>query len=280
MQTTNSNAPRTTPAIVLALALLGALSFGGAQVWMLVRMAPGTVVPAEAFTAKSAPRSSDMRPENATTPAPGPGWEQLNTPQKLALYPLAPRWAVLSALQKRRWLAIAHSFPTLPEAEQTRLHARMTEWASLSAQQRSQARLNYAVTNKLAPDDKRAQWEAYQALSTEEKNRLAAAAVQRPMGAATAVRLASPRKLVKVPAATAASNNSANPPKIPATADLTLRSAPAAADANAPVVETAPIFTPKALPAPLPPLAPTSSPAPSPQPAQTMSPDMAAQYAN
>ncbi len=74
----------------------------------------------------------------------------------------------LSESQKRRWLALAQTFETLPPEEQEKLHNRMTEWSSLSARQRSQARLNYADAQRLAPNDKRAHWEAYQALSDEE----------------------------------------------------------------------------------------------------------------
>ena len=274
-------ARRTTPAFALALALLGGLTFCGFQVWQQVRMAPGTVVPAEAFTAPSSARSNDMRPEKVIALTPGPGWEQLDTSQKLALYPLAPRWAILSEMQKRRWLLIAKTFSTLPPTEQERLHNRMTDWASLSAQQRSQARLNYAVTNKLAPDNKRAQWEAYQALSTEEKNRLAAAATRRSTGAATAVRPVSPRKLVQVPAATAVTNQRANLPKIPATPDVVHAPTPPATEAKAPtpapVVETAPVSVPMAVPSPLPPLPPST---PAAETAPQLSPDAAAQYSH
>ena len=284
MQDFSPDSRRATPALVLALALLGALSFGGVQVWKQWRMAPGTVVPTEALTAKSSARSNDMRPESATAPPAGPGWEVLNTSQKLALYPLAPRWTVLSEQQKRSWLAIAQGFPDLPGAEQERLHNRMTDWASLSAQQRSQARLNYAVTQKLAPDNKRAQWEAYQALSEAERNRLAQAAARRTMGAATAVQPVAARKLAKVPAA--ANGNAANPPKIPTTPDWPphrSRDAGQAATVDASkrplVVETAPVNVPIATPVPLPPLSPPQPPAEAtPQPA--MSPDMASQYSH
>ena len=54
------------------------------------------------------------------------------------------------------------------------MHSRMTEWATLSPQQRTAARLNFAEAQKVAPADKRAKWEAYQALPPEEKKRLAA----------------------------------------------------------------------------------------------------------
>ena len=285
MQDFSPDSRRATPALVLALALLGALALGGAQVWKQWRMAPGTVVPTEALVAKSSARSNDMRPESATAPPAGPGWEALDTPQKLALYPLAPRWSVLSEQQKRSWLLIAQGFPALPAAEQERLHNRMTEWASLSAQQRSQARLNYAVTKKWAPDDKRTQWEAYQALSNAERSRLAQAAARRTMGAATAVHPVAPRKLVKVPAAT--NGNAANPPKIPTTPEWppyrgsdTGPAAPLDTSKRPLVVETAPVNVPMAVPVPLPPLAPSPPPPMDVTPQPEMSPDMASQYSH
>lgn len=229
-----SHTPSPTPAILLALALLGMMAAGGTQVVQQVRMAPGTIITAPVDDAPQT-RIPDARP-NGTAHAfrsEGPGWETLNTPQKLALYPLAGRWALLSTLQKRRWLALAQTFPALPEEEQARLHNRMTEWASLSAQQRNQARLNFAITNRLAPDDKRTQWDAYQALSDEDKRMLAARAAAKPQGAATALRPVSPKKLAKVPAAINAPGNPANPPKVPPPSHAPARiSAPSMAESR------------------------------------------------
>lgn len=289
MQASFSSARHSTPAFVLALVLLGALAFGGWKVWQQVRMAPGTAVAPGALEPMVLERSSDMRAGSSSALSRGPGWEQLDLPQKLALYPLAPRWASLGEQQKRQWLLIAQGFSRLPEAEQERLHNRMTEWASLSAQQRSQARLNYAATNRLAPDSKRAQWEAYQALSSEEKGRLAAAAAitaHRSLGAAPALRPVPARKLAKVPAATASTSGAANLPKIETRDDNRPRPAltpPRTADTRPVTVETAPVLVPSASPQPLPPLD-LSTPAPS-EPARNgrvepMQPDMASQYSH
>lgn len=279
------NARRSTPAFVLALALLGALGFGGWQASQQARMAPGTAVSLEALAAPTALRSSDMRPAHNSGLARGPGWEQLDTPQKLALYPLAPRWAMLGEQQKRQWLAIAQGFSRLPEAEQERLHLRMADWASLSAQQRSQARLNYAATNRLAPDSKRAQWEAYQALSSEEKNRLAAVAAatsRQSLGAAPPVRPVAPRKLARVPAATQNPTGAPNLPKITARDDARPRPAVPFALPPAPDnrVETAPVLVPSAAPQALPPLDTTAPSWPRSQPTEPMPPDMASQYSH
>ena len=280
-----ADAPPALPAYVLALALLGAFAAEGWQVLGQMRMAPGTVLPAGAEAAVAGPNNVRTPPGQGVPAAPqvetGPGWETLTTAQKLALYPLAERWALISEAQKRRWLALAATFSSLPEEEQAKFHDRMTDWANLSAQQRTQARLNYAVTNRLAPDDKRAQWEAYQALSDEEKRALAARAAPKPKGAATALHPVSPKKLAQVPAATQANPSRPNIPKIPPVLDLGAPriaapvapspTAPAASGAapqnpaSAAVVETAPISAPVAVPAALPPLGAASAEVP-PQP--------------
>ncbi|MDP4075152.1 DUF3106 domain-containing protein [Acidovorax sp. A1169] len=274
------DAPPPLPAIVLALALLGALTaFAVTVVVQQVGMAPATLLPSAA-TRPTPAAATALRPAGGATALPseglaevaaGPGWETLNTRQKLALYPLAERWSLISEVQKRRWLALAVNFPELPEEEQAKLHSRMTEWASLSAQQRSQARLNYASTNRLARDNKLAQWEAYQALTAEERDLLAATAPPNPQGAATALRPVSPRKLVQVPAATQANPLRPNAPKIPPVTDhgprlaMPIPAAMPAAEASASnpagpvVVETAPVAVPTAVPAALPPLAPAGS---------------------
>lgn len=271
--------------LVLASALLGVLAAYGTHVVQQVRMAPSTVLVAEALSAPPQ-AGKDLRNLEAVGVASGPPWGQLDAEQKRALQPLAARWGLLSEIQKRRWLALAQSFAALPETEQTKLHNRMTEWASLSAQQRNQARLNFATANKLAPENKRAQWEAYQALSDEEKRRLAAHAAPRPKGAATALHPVPARKLVQVPAATAKDANPLNPPKIPrqtATAQITPRPYPTVppqenktSTAAAPpvVVETAPVTVPSSpVIQALPPLAePVAPPTPA---AETVVPTLA-----
>jgi len=271
MHPSSPDASPALPAFVLALALLGVLAAVGGQVLVQMRMAPGTLLPAGAEAAVASPNNARTSTRPGTMAVPqvetGPGWETLTTPQKLALYPLAERWALISEAQKRRWLALAANFSALPEEEQAKFHDRMTDWASLSAQQRNQARLNYAVTNRLARDDKRAQWEAYQALSDEEKRALAARAAPKPKGAATALRPVSPKKLAQVPAATQANPSRPNAPKIPPVLDHSAPRVAAPVTPTAPpatgvptqnpasnVAETAPVSIPVAVPAALPPL--------------------------
>ncbi|MCI5067413.1 DUF3106 domain-containing protein [Acidovorax sp.] len=290
MHPSSPDASPALPAIVLALALLGVFAAVGGQVLIQMRMAPGTLLPAGAEAAVASPNNARTPAQPGAIAVPqvetGPGWETLTTPQKLALYPLAERWALISEAQKRRWLALAATFSSLPEDEQAKFHDRMTDWASLSAQQRNQARLNYAVTNKLARDDKRAQWEAYQALSEEEKRALAARAAPKPKGAATALRPVSPKKLAQVPAATQASPTRPNAPKIPPVTDISApriaapvpMPAPATPSSPSPsTVETAPVSVPVAVPAALPPLGSSSADMPA-AASQPVTPDNSGLY--
>lgn len=135
-----------------------------------------------------------------------PLWKELTSGQQTALKPLAANWSIIDEPQKRKWLAISNNYPALPPAEQQKMHSRMAEWTSLSKQQRDQARLNFAESNKLVPKEKAAKtasktadWEAYQALSPEEKQKLAAKATPKPAGAAVAVKSLLPEKLATVP---------------------------------------------------------------------------------
>ncbi len=75
----------------------------------------------------------------------------------------------------------------------------MNEWVAMSPEQRAAARLNFAKTkelsNQLTAEEKRAKWLTYQALSPEEKAKLASTAAPKPAGAATAVKPVAPQKL-------------------------------------------------------------------------------------
>ena len=134
-----------------------------------------------------------------------PVWAELTVQQQIALRPLSPGWDTINEAQKRKWLEISKGYPSLTPEGQSILHSRMTEWVGLSAQQRAQARLNFAKTkelsNELTAEEKQAKWQNYQALSAEEKQKLAAKAAPKPTGAATAVKPVSPQKLVVTPSA-------------------------------------------------------------------------------
>ena len=128
-----------------------------------------------------------------------PAWQDLTAVQQVSLKPLAANWNSLGISQKRKWIALAQNYPSLTPTEQLKLHSRMTEWVSLSQQQRAQARLNFAQAKRLTPDEKAATWKAYQELSPEEKQKLATSAVSKPVGAAAAAKPVPAQKLATVP---------------------------------------------------------------------------------
>lgn len=129
------------------------------------------------------------------------GWSRLSATQKTALAPLAGLWGELSEPQKLKWMSLSRHFAGLAPSEQERLHSRMSEWASLSMQQRAQARISFAEASALPPAEKKARWEAYQSLSPEERRRLAEESRARPRGAAPAVRPLVRARPVALPAA-------------------------------------------------------------------------------
>jgi hypothetical protein len=104
---------------------------------------------------------------------------------------------------KRKWLAVSQNFGQLSADEQSTVQGRMREWAALSPQQRTAARLNYADAKQLLQEDKKAKWEAYQALSPEAKQKLAAQQSQPSQGAAPAIRPVPAAKLTASPLANA-----------------------------------------------------------------------------
>jgi hypothetical protein len=132
-----------------------------------------------------------------------PVWAELNALQQQSLKPLAASWNGISEAQKRKWLEVSKNYPNLPAADQAVMHSRMNEWVAMSPQQRAAARLNFAKTKELSkeltPDEKKAKWQTYQALSPEEKAKLAAKATPKPSGAATAVKPVEPQKLAVTP---------------------------------------------------------------------------------
>jgi hypothetical protein len=208
----------TTARLLLTWAAAGLLAMGIAGPLVVFSQSPPAAVvapvqaaPTAAAAAQTASRAASAR---ATASAPKgngkavavakpvtkPLWRELSTGQQQALAPLAAKWDTLNEAQKRKWLVLSVNYPKLSGEEQAKLHSRMTEWVTLSPQQRSIARLNYGESQKISPDDKKAKWEAYQALSPEEKHNLASRAAKPPATAA-AVKPVAPEKLASVPKA-------------------------------------------------------------------------------
>lgn len=137
----------------------------------------------------SAASASVAKPEVASKPL----WKELSAAEQTALRPLAANWDSMAVGQKRKWQSVAKDFDKLPAEQQTKMHARMTEWIALSPKQRADARINFAenrqLTDGLTPEQRKVQWQAYQQLSPEEKRKLAESAPKASIaGAAPAAR--------------------------------------------------------------------------------------------
>ena len=131
--------------------------------------------------------------------AAGPAWSELSAGQQKILAPLAPSWDTLEPARKRKWMAVAQTYPQLAPAEQAKLQGRMVEWAALSPRERALARLNYSETKRVPASDRAANWDAYQALPDEDKQKLAAQAASAPKGAALAPKHSTQDKVTPVP---------------------------------------------------------------------------------
>lgn len=149
------------------------------------------------LTPASAPASAAAA---SRTGEDGPRWNELSAAQKIALTPLERGWSSLNAPQKRKWIDIAARLPHLSPEARTRLQTRMVEWAAMTPLQRTQTRLQFKEAEQLAPKERRAQWEAYQALSADQKrqlagrNTVAAAAASAPRAAERSARAEAPQQ--------------------------------------------------------------------------------------
>lgn len=135
-----------------------------------------------------------------TLRAQGSSWAQLTPVQRASLAPLEGHWSSMSEAQKRKWIALSGNYISLTPDERRTLHSRMTEWAMLSPRDRAQARLNFAEVKQVSPEERKAKWAAYQALSDDERRKLANRANERPRSAAIPIRPIPAQKLVEVPA--------------------------------------------------------------------------------
>ncbi|HMS27558.1 MAG TPA: DUF3106 domain-containing protein [Burkholderiaceae bacterium] len=129
---------------------------------------------AQDVTGKPANELAKKPVAKSTAPAsPAKNWSGLTESQKIALAPLESVWSNISPVKKQKWLDISVGYHLLSPEGQSTLHFRMKEWASLTKKQREQARQNFAQAKKLSAEDKQNKWLAYQALSPEEKLKLA-----------------------------------------------------------------------------------------------------------
>jgi len=180
-------------------------------------------------------------------------WQRLNPKQKEALAPLGAQWGSLTAQQQNKWLAISQNFTQLSVADQVTMHTRMADWVALSPQQRTLARLNFNKLQNLPKEDKKSKWEAYQALSDEEKSAFSNQSTAPQKSAARSAKPQESPRLITTPKGVSADNQRSAPainrktllPKppavaVPATPPSSTIQLPGISDTTRPAAENAP----------------------------------------
>jgi hypothetical protein len=177
------------PAPVAVIALTAALTASLAiPAGAFESFAPGTVTVRDAPPAQPTIVIPDLH-GFALVSEQGPRWMSLSAAQREALSPLEEDWPGIDASRKQKWLEIAARYPSLSASEKKRVQERMADWARLTPAQRGEARANFQQANRVVPQDRHAQWEAYKALPDTERSRLATqAAAARPPAAPAASR--------------------------------------------------------------------------------------------
>lgn len=142
--------------IPVAIALAGALG--------LICAVPSRAQAPNVVKAVSKPAEQGLR------------WSELKREQQSALKPLEHQWAAIEAPRKQKWVELSSRFSKLTPDEQARVQQRMSEWAKLTPRERGEARMNYQEAKQVPAQDRQARWKAYEALSAEKKQQLAARA--------------------------------------------------------------------------------------------------------
>lgn len=145
--------------------------------WLAAAMVAGalqgmvsTPVRAQAAIPASSPGAQKPRVQ-----APGAtAWSSLTPAQQRMLGPLQREWSSIDSDQRSKWLDLAARLPTMSEADQQRVRARMVQWARMSPRERAQARAQFQEARQLNPRERQQRWEAYQALPEERRRELAA----------------------------------------------------------------------------------------------------------
>ena len=158
----------------LAVIIAGAVT---AQTATMPAPAPApTIINPPAVAVKPATLPTAKAPAAAALAK--PLWVSLSPAQKTALEPLVGEWDRMEAPRKQKWLEIANRFASMKPDEQARVHEKMREWVKMTPDERRLVRENYTKAKKLDVTQKSEQWEKYQQLPEEQKQKLAAEAAK------------------------------------------------------------------------------------------------------
>ena len=140
----------------------------------------------------------------ATTAAPtlppitAPKWVDLIENERAILQPLAPVWDEMSTTRRRKWRSIVKNYGQLSPNDQAKIRERMAEWALLSTKERQVARLNFAQSKNVNPQELAIHWETYQSLSDADRKALSDRTPPVPTSAAISPKPISKEKLATI----------------------------------------------------------------------------------
>ena len=103
-----------------------------------------------------------------------PLWSELTPAQQDILAPFSDEWNGWPVERKRHWVALANRFPRMAPADRAKARERIKDWAALSPRERERARLNFRIAKAMPPEQRSADWLAYQALTPEQQATLRA----------------------------------------------------------------------------------------------------------
>ena len=138
-------------------------------VWL---MCAAWFVPGSAFG--QTPADSSRTPVLASVANQGQvPWASLTAQQRRELQQLQKVWPSLTGDRQQKWLEVAARMPLMSNEERERVRERMVEWVQMTPAQRGQARLQFQEVRQWPADDRQAKWEAYLALTDDERTALA-----------------------------------------------------------------------------------------------------------
>lgn len=139
---------RRLPVLLLACTAFGFIGAVTVGAFRTKAVGPIPSIVAQAEAVESASKGTD--------------WKSLSDVQRMRLHPIEAMWPKLDEPNRRRWLEVALRMQRLSPDAASRVRLRMAEWAKLSPQGRSEARLRYVAARRQLAGNGNEQWKRYQ----------------------------------------------------------------------------------------------------------------------
>jgi len=102
----------------------------------------------------------------------GQNWGSLPPSSQEFLADMRNDWGTLTDTEKRKWLKVAERYREAPPEKQEKMRQRIASWAKLSPLERKQARENFKTLREKEIEHRAGNWQDYQTLDEEQRDRL------------------------------------------------------------------------------------------------------------